>query len=69
MKATLTYKESKTGSGEGAKIPVVTVFADGKQVAQLEGEESGSSDPPSRRLTFPAALERMLNENGYKVEK
>ena len=23
----------------------------------------------TERLTFPAALERMLNENGYKLEK
>ncbi len=46
IKATLTYKESKTESGEGAKVPIVTVFADDKQVAQLEGEESGLSDPP-----------------------
>ena len=46
IKATLTYKESETESGESAKIPVVTVFAGDKQVAKLEGEESGSSDPP-----------------------
>ena len=23
----------------------------------------------TERLTFPAALERMLNENGYRLEK
>ena len=46
VRATLTYKESKTEEGETERVPIVTVFADGEQVAQIEGESLGSFDPP-----------------------
>ncbi|MGB2931254.1 MAG: hypothetical protein WBB88_02715 [Methyloceanibacter sp.] len=46
VRATLTYKESKTEEGETERVPVVTVFADGEQVAQIEGQSIGSFDPP-----------------------
>ena len=45
LKATLSYRQE--GSGEDATtIPVVTMFADGKQIAELKGEGAGMGDPP-----------------------
>ncbi len=46
VRAALSYKEDKTEEGEVTRVPVVTVFADGAEVATLEGEDSGLSDPP-----------------------
>jgi len=46
VRAALTYREEKSEDGEGIYIPVVTVFADGKEVAKLEGEDIGFIDPP-----------------------
>jgi hypothetical protein len=46
VKAALSYKETKDEEGETVRVPIVTVFADGVEIAKLEGEESGSSDPP-----------------------
>lgn len=46
LKATLTYKERKTEEGGIERIPIVTVFVDDAQVAQLEGEALGFGDPP-----------------------
>jgi hypothetical protein len=46
VKATLSFKETKTEFGEAARIPVVSVFADDMQIAQLEGEESDMTNPP-----------------------
>jgi hypothetical protein len=47
IKAALTYVVEE-GSEEGDKsyAPVVTVFADGKEVAKLEGSGTGFGDPP-----------------------
>jgi len=45
LKAALSYRQE--GSGEEATtIPIVTVFADGKQIAGLKGEGTGTGDPP-----------------------
>jgi hypothetical protein len=46
VKATLTYRETASEDGETARVPVVTIFAGGEEVAKLEGEELGLSDPP-----------------------
>ena len=46
VKAALSYSEDKSEDGEITRTPVVTVFADGKEVAKLEGEGTGSADPP-----------------------
>ena len=46
VKAALTYKEDKSEDGEITRSPVVTVFADGKEVAKLEGDSGGFADPP-----------------------
>ena len=46
VKAALSYSEDKGEDGEITRTPVVTVFADGKEVAKLEGEGTGSADPP-----------------------
>ena len=46
IKATLTYTEGKSEEGEITRSPVVTVFADGKEIAKLEGEGSFYADPP-----------------------
>ena len=45
LKAALSYRQEGTGE-EAMTIPVVTVFADGKQVAELKGEGTGTGDPP-----------------------
>ncbi len=46
LKVVLSYGEQKGEQGEATRIPVVTVFADGKEVAKLEGEDTGFADPP-----------------------
>ncbi|MBK5199409.1 MAG: hypothetical protein JJE37_14205 [Methyloceanibacter sp.] len=46
LKATLSYIEDKSTEGDVTRAPVVTVFADGKEVAKLEGDSGGSADPP-----------------------
>ena len=46
VKAVLSYVEQKGEEGEATRVPVVTVFADGKEVAKLEGEDTGFADPP-----------------------
>ena len=46
VKAALSYSEDKGEDGEITRTPVVTVFADGKEVAKLEGEGTGLADPP-----------------------
>jgi hypothetical protein len=137
VRAALNHIENKSEDGEISYAPVVTIFADGKEVAKIEGESTGFGEPPVSvqiaeidpgnqypevvvsslagyvgekillgegkqawdlmlgyydkasdwglevcgqpldedgecpvqqvKLTFPDALERMLNENGYKV--
>jgi hypothetical protein len=46
VKAALSYREDKGEDGEITRTPVITVFADGKEVAKLAGEGTGSADPP-----------------------
>ena len=46
IKAVLSYKEGKSEDGELARAPVVTVFADGKEVAKLERNDFGLGNPP-----------------------
>jgi hypothetical protein len=46
LKAALSYVESKGDDGEVSRSPVVTVFADGREVAKLEGDSGGFGDPP-----------------------
>lgn len=45
LKAALSYRQEGTGD-EASTIPVVTVFAGGRQIAALEGEGTGMGDPP-----------------------
>ena len=45
LKAALSYRREGTGE-EASTIPVVTLFADGKQIAELEGEGTSMGDPP-----------------------
>jgi hypothetical protein len=46
VKAVLSYVEEKTEEGEILRSPVVTIFADGKEVAKLEGDSAGFANPP-----------------------
>jgi hypothetical protein len=46
VRAALSYREDRSEDGEVAYIPIVTIFADGKEVAKLEGEDVGFADPP-----------------------
>ena len=46
VKAALSYSEDKGEDGEITRTPVVTIFADGKEVAKLEEEGTGFADPP-----------------------
>jgi hypothetical protein len=46
IKATLTYTKEESEDGDTAYAPVVTVFADGKELAKLEGSTTGFGDPP-----------------------
>ena len=41
----------------------------GLDVCDKPLDADGNCPGKTERLTFPAALERMLNENGYKLEK
>jgi hypothetical protein len=41
----------------------------GLEICDKPLDEDGECPGETVRLTFPDALERMLNENGYKVEK
>jgi len=45
VKAALTYKEEKSEDGEIMRSPIVTISADGKEVAKLEGDGGGFADP------------------------
>jgi hypothetical protein len=46
VRAVLSYSEEKGEEGEIARTPSVTVFADDKEVAKLDGESTGLADPP-----------------------
>jgi hypothetical protein len=46
IKAALTYVKETSEDGDTTFAPVVTVFADGKEVAKLEGDPIGFGDPP-----------------------
>lgn len=46
VKAALSYREYQGEDAEITRTPVITVFADGKEVAKLAGEGTGSADPP-----------------------
>jgi len=46
VKAVLSYKEEKSEDGETVRVPVATVFAADKEVARLEGEDTGIPDTP-----------------------
>ena len=46
VKASLTYIEEKSEDGDVTRVPVVTISADGKEVAKLEGDNTGFADPP-----------------------
>jgi hypothetical protein len=46
VKAAFSYSEDKGEDGEITRTPVVTIFADGKEVAKLEEEGTGFADPP-----------------------
>jgi hypothetical protein len=46
VKAALSYIEEKSADGDVTRVPVVTVSVDGKEVAKLEGENTGFADPP-----------------------
>ena len=48
VKAALSYIEEKGEEGDVTRIPVVTITADGKEVAKLEGESTGFADPSLR---------------------
>ena len=41
----------------------------GLEICDKQLDENGECPVETLRLTFPDALERMLKENGYKVEK
>lgn len=46
VKAALSYIEEKSEEGDVTRIPVVTITADGKEIAKLEGDSTGFTDPP-----------------------
>jgi hypothetical protein len=46
IKAVLSYKEDKNEEGEIVRAPIVTVLVDGKEVAKLERDDLGLSNPP-----------------------
>jgi hypothetical protein len=41
----------------------------GLEICDKALDEDGECSGETVKLTFPDALERMLNENGYKVEE
>jgi hypothetical protein len=45
IKAVLSYTEEKSEDGDTMRAPIVVVFADGKEIAKLEGE-AGFGTPP-----------------------
>ena len=46
VRAALSYSKDKGEDGEITRTPMVTIFADGKEVAKVEGEGTGFADPP-----------------------
>jgi hypothetical protein len=46
LKAALTYRVTTSDEGDITRVPVVTIFEDGQEIAKFEGDENGSSDPP-----------------------
>jgi hypothetical protein len=46
LRVVLSYRQDARDDEEPISIPVVTVFADGKEVARIEGEDIGFPDPP-----------------------
>jgi hypothetical protein len=50
VKAVLSYTEEKSEDGEIMRTPVVTVFADGKELMKLVGESSFGSPPVSVQI-------------------
>jgi hypothetical protein len=46
VKAVLSYAEQQGEDGEIRRSPIVTIFARGKEVAKLEGGDTGFADPP-----------------------
>ena len=46
VKVVLSYTEQTGEDGETMRAPLVTVFAGGKEVAKLQGEDVGFADPP-----------------------
>lgn len=46
IKAVLSYTEEKGDDGEVTRAPVVTIFADGKEVAKIEEGSASFADPP-----------------------
>lgn len=56
VKASLTYIEEKSEDGDVTRVPVVTISADGKEVAKLEGDNTGFADPPSRLPRWMRAM-------------
>ena len=45
VKATLTYRKVDS-DGDALLVPIVTVFADGKEVAKIDDEDAAFPDPP-----------------------
>lgn len=46
VRAAISYREDRRDDGETGYIPIVTIFADGKEVAKIEGQDVGFADPP-----------------------
>lgn len=46
VRAALSYRQDRREDGETGYIPIVTIFADGKEVAKIEGEDVGFAEPP-----------------------
>jgi hypothetical protein len=46
VQAALSYIEEKGEEGDVTRIPVVTITADGRVIAKLEGDSTGFTDPP-----------------------
>ena len=50
VKAVLSYTEEKSEDGDTMRAPVVTVFADGKEIAKLTGDAGLGSPPVSVQI-------------------
>ena len=50
VKAVLSYTEEKSEDGETMRAPVVIVFANGKEIAKLEGDAGFGSPPVSVQI-------------------